>query len=131
MMATRIGDAHAVYSFDTERRDLKRCGYVLDLRVGDGRLVVVVARTGTKENDVPRWAHVQIDNSWARHIISGTMSPLSAIDRRLGLPRPAFVECVRTIVGRQRLQRVDSRAPDAQTLVAPSTRVNPFRPHQA
>jgi hypothetical protein len=30
------------------------------------------------------------------------------LDRRLGMPRPALVECVRMIVGGQRLHRVDS-----------------------
>ena len=107
-MVTRIGDAHMVYSFDTEHRDLKRCGYVLDLCVGDGRQVVVAARAGINENDVTRQVEAQIDNCWAREILSGTMSPLSALDRRLGLPRPALVECVRTVVGGQRLYRVDS-----------------------
>jgi hypothetical protein len=100
-----VGNGHAVYTFDTERRDLKRRGYLLDLRVGDGRLVVVASRVGP---DMTRRALAQIDRCWAREILLGTMSPLSVLDRRLGEPRPALVECVRMIVGGQRLHRVDS-----------------------
>ena len=107
VLPSSVGDTQVVHTFDTERRDLKRRGYLLDLRMGGGRLMVVASRVGT---DMTRRAQAQIDSSWAREILTGTMSPLSVLDRRLGLPRPPLVECVRMIVGGQRLHRVDSRA---------------------
>lgn len=103
------GEPSVVHSFDTERRDLERSGHVLQLREQRGSLLVVVAQSGGDDGaDPARRAQVQIDASWARNILSGTMSPLEAFERRLGR-QSSLVERVRTLAGRQKLHRVDSR----------------------
>jgi chromosome partitioning protein len=108
--ASHQDDACLLHSFDTEGRDLQRSGNVLELRERNGRFVVVVARSDSDDGaDVTRRAQVQVDTSWALNILSGAMSPLAAIDQRLGRPAPGVVDNVRAIVGKRKLQRIDSR----------------------
>jgi hypothetical protein len=52
---------------------------------------------------------VQIDGSWARQILSGTMSPLSALERRLGPTGPRLVDNLRAAIGVRELRRIDTR----------------------
>jgi hypothetical protein len=54
-------------------------------------------------------ALAQIDGSWALQILSGEMSPLTALDRRLGRPGPRTVENIRAIVGGRSVRRIDAR----------------------
>jgi hypothetical protein len=74
----------------------------------------------------------QIDSAWAVQILSGVMSPLTALERRLGRPL-ALLETVRVIVGGRRIQRIDSRvAEDAGNReIAPDLAIAPRRSGRA
>jgi hypothetical protein len=54
-------------------------------------------------------AQAQIDGSWALQILSGEMSPLTALDRRLGRPGARAVENIRAIVGGRSVRRMGAR----------------------
>ena len=102
-----VGDSFA-HRFDTESRDIERSGHVLELRESNGNLVVVAMRSGDDADPVKR-AQVQIDSSWALRILSGELSPLAALEQRLGRPGPPVAEDIRTIVGGRTLRRIDTR----------------------
>ena len=106
------GDAYVVHRFDTEHRDLERRGYVLELHERKGSLIVAVTRLGGDDGaTVTARAQAQVDGSWAFEILSGSMSPLTALERRLGRPGPAVLEGAREIAGRGPLRRIESRPP--------------------
>ncbi len=125
--ASPSDDVHFVHRFDTDRRDLERGGYVLELHERVGSLRVVAARVGRDHQaGATRRAEAQIDNSWATQILSGVMSPLGALESRLGRPAPDLLANVRAIMGGRTLRRIESRVagrdhahsgelPDAQT----------------
>jgi cellulose biosynthesis protein BcsQ len=99
-----------VHSFDTEQRDLERCGYVLELRERKRDLLIVAAKSGSDdEAEMSGRAQAQIDGSWALQILAGEMSPLTALDRRLGRPGPRAVENIRALVGGRSVRRMDAR----------------------
>ena len=100
--ASHISGTDVIHRFDTDGRHLERRGHALELheRAGSWQLVT----TG---------AQAQIDRSWALEILSGTMSPLAALERRIGRPGPPSFEGVRAIVDGQDLRRIDSRLADA------------------
>jgi hypothetical protein len=101
---------HFVHAFDTDGRDLQRNGHVLELRERKGS-VLIVAQAG---QDVGRpgahgLAQAQIDHWSAMQILSGRMSPLAALERKLGRPVPPLIESLRTVVRGQNLRRMSSR----------------------
>jgi chromosome partitioning protein len=106
---------HFVHGFDTEDRHLQRCGYVLELHERTGSLRVVAARSDSDEDGagVTKRAQAPIDSCWAADILSGGMSPLAALERRLGTPTPRLVEHIIAIVAGQRLRRIGSRVAGA------------------
>ena len=128
------GDAHFVHGFDTENRDLRRGGYVLELHEHAGELRVVVARSGSGDDqaDTTRRATAQIDSAWAVQILSGVLSPLTALERRLGRPL-ALLDTVHVVVGGRKIERIDSSvAEDAGNReIAPDLAVTPRRPGRA
>ena len=95
-----------VHRFDTERLDLERGGHRLELRERKGGLFLIVRSSG----DVNTRALAQIDSSWAVRILSGEMSPLAALEQRLGRPGPHVIEHIRSLVGGQALRRVETRS---------------------
>jgi chromosome partitioning protein len=97
-----------VHRFDTEERHLQRCGCVLELHEREGGFLVVAARSHTNNGTADRTGRVQvqIDGGWAAGILSGRMSPLEALQHRLGAA--ATVEYVRATVAGRRLLRIDS-----------------------
>jgi cellulose biosynthesis protein BcsQ len=98
-----------VHRFDTDAGDLQRCGYVLELQERPGRLVVVAARMDSRdEPDATARAEVQIDKTWAVQILSGALSPLTALESRLGEPVP-LVRTVRSAARGRTVRRIDSR----------------------
>jgi hypothetical protein len=103
-------DVNFVHRFDTERRDLQRCGYVLELRERPDSLIVAVARSSTADqlDDSIGRAEVQIDGNWAMQILSGRMSPLEVIERKVGASAPWLIEPVRAAAGGQSLRRIAS-----------------------
>jgi hypothetical protein len=79
---------------------------VLELRECPTGLLVVAGRA---DADDSHRVHVQIDRSWALQILSGQVSPVVILDRRLGRMPPPAVQEIRAAVGKRRLSRVDSR----------------------
>ena len=99
-----------VHRFDTDRRDLERCGHILELHEAPGSFEIVLSRTGHEgATDSSRRALARIDRTWALEIFSGSLSPLAALERRLGEPGPSLVESLRGLVGARKLMRIDSR----------------------
>ena len=105
-------DVHFVHLFDTEARDLQRCGYVLELHERTGSFAVVAARSDDDvgPNEPAGSVEVRIDGWWAMQVLSGAMSPLAVLERRLSPPHSLLLESVRAVVGSGRLQRLDSRS---------------------
>jgi chromosome partitioning protein len=102
------GDTLFVHRFDTDERHLQHCGCVLELHERGGTFLVVAARSDVNENvaDTAGRALAQIDAGWASGILSGRMSPLDALQHRLG--PTAMVDHVRAVVAARRLVRIDS-----------------------
>ena len=115
--ATAVGESThtVVHSFDTADRDLARAGHVVELRECPTVLLVVAGRA---EADDTSRAHVQIDGSWALQILSGQVSPIVILDRRLGRLGPPALQEIRAVVGKRRLCRVDSRIANRSTHAA-------------
>jgi cellulose biosynthesis protein BcsQ len=124
------GDFDFVHRFDTDGRDLQRRGYVLELRERTGSLRVVAARSGSGDDAADTGIRVEahIDGCWAMEILSGVISPLEALGRRLDTPKPLLFENIVAIVSDRKLLRVgsraagSSRADDCQHLPRPSAR---------
>ena len=100
------GTGGIVHRFDTEGRDLERCGYVLELREEGRSLLVVATRSASDDLKDPTSAHARIDGSWALQILSDELSPLEALERRLG--HSGMVGQIRAVVGVRRLLRTQS-----------------------
>jgi chromosome partitioning protein len=107
--ATPHGHLEVVHRFDTDHGDLARVHHILELRERRGGEFLVLARPDL--NDVAatsRCAEAHIDRSWAVQILAGEMSPLEALERRLGRPQPRAIDRIRTAVGARTLQRVET-----------------------
>jgi chromosome partitioning protein len=119
--AALVPTSSVVHCFDTADRDLARSGHVLELRESPEGLLVVAGRG---DDDLSR-AQVQIDGAWALQILSGAVSPVVILDRRLGRPGPPVVQEIRAVVGRRQICRIDSRMTNLSTPsslhVAPET----------
>jgi len=102
-------EIHFIHRFDTDRRDLQRLGYLLELRERPGSLLLVATRFDDGSNaDTSGCVQAPIDKGWAAEILWGAMSPLTALEQRLGSALPSLLTDLRVIVGRRRLVRVDS-----------------------
>lgn len=105
------GESHLIHRFDTADRDLQKRGHALELHERKGQWLLVLAPTAGALG--PRRIQAQIDRSWAFDILSGMMSPLTALEQRLGQSGPEILETVCAIVGARTVQRVDSRLADS------------------
>ncbi len=93
-------DVSFVHRFDTDRRDLERSGHVLELHERNGSYFVVASGfEGDRQTGRSAPTEVQIDRSWAVEILAEAMSPLTALERRLGGLEPSAVEEIRWIAG--------------------------------
>jgi chromosome partitioning protein len=98
-----------VHRFDTDGRDLERLGCIVELRERGGGFSVVTRPIGSSDDSMnaPGSGLVQIDRVWAMQILSGALSPLTALERRLGWSPHLFP------AGRGRgeltLRRIESR----------------------
>jgi hypothetical protein len=103
-----------VHAFDTDSRDLERCGRLLQLREQSGTFVLVADRSAVAAEAAPasEAARLQIDSSWARQILSGTMSPIAALEQRLG--RAAGVDAIRAAIADRPLARISSRTAECE-----------------
>jgi hypothetical protein len=111
-----------VHSFDTDHRDLQRCGCVLELRERSDTFILAASRSNSDRvegsDDAATCVQAQVDSRWAMQILSGTLSPLVALERRLGQPTPALVEDMRAAVSDLALRRVNSSATPSASRVA-------------
>jgi chromosome partitioning protein len=108
--ATGPADVTFVHTFDTEARDLERCGCLLQLQEQSGTYVLVAGSIEAVPQPAPASdaARLQIDGSWARQILSGAMSPLAALGQRLG--RVVQVEAIGAAIADRPLARISSVA---------------------
>jgi chromosome partitioning protein len=99
-----------VHSFDTDRRDLERTAYVLELHERSGSFQIVAARSDATAGETDRVDAVraQVDARWAMQVLTGAMSPLTALERRLGQPTSSLVSKIQAAVGERTLRRVSS-----------------------
>jgi chromosome partitioning protein len=115
-------DMQFVHSFDTDRRDLQRCGCALELRERSDTFILAASRSGADRaegrDDAATCVQAQVDARWATQILSGALSPLVALERRLGHPTPPLVGHLRTAVSDRALRRVNSSATTSATRVA-------------
>jgi chromosome partitioning protein len=100
-------DGTVVHRFDTEQRDLERCGHALELHERKDGGFIVVARSAMRQSAGGR-AAARIDRAWTLEILTGHRSPLDALERRLGSPLPPVVEHLRHAANQRQLRRVDS-----------------------
>jgi cellulose biosynthesis protein BcsQ len=103
-----------VHRFDSERRDLEHRGYALELRERAGGEFIVVARSDEKGR-----AEARIDRSWTIQILAGQLSPLEALERRIGPPPPHAIAHIRAAVNGRHLRRVDTGQPETPASVRP------------
>jgi cellulose biosynthesis protein BcsQ len=115
--AAAAGAATLIHSFDTDDGSLARSGHILELRECATTLLLVAGRTGADDMSL---AQVRIDGAWAIQILSGEVSPVVILDRRLGRSGPLVVEEIRSIVGKRKLSRIDSRMASAHTRLSAS-----------
>jgi cellulose biosynthesis protein BcsQ len=104
-------DACVIHRFDTESADLERSGYLLELREQTGSVQVTMERSGGVTAVETNRVQARIDSAWALEILSGRMSPLEALERRLGSPGPPILESARAVVCERALRRIDSYMP--------------------
>jgi cellulose biosynthesis protein BcsQ len=107
-------DVDVVHRFDSERRDLEHRGYALELRERAGGEFIVVARS-----DEEGRAEARIDRSWTIQILAGQLSPLEALERRIGPPPPHAVRHIRAAVNGRHLRRVETGPPETLASVRP------------
>ena len=108
MPGPRRGDVFFVHRFDTEQHDLEKSGWQLELVERNGSYAVAVSRLGDRPTERSRPPEVQIDSAWAVQMLADQMSPLAALEQRLGRPGPPALCELRRIVG-GKLRRVESR----------------------
>jgi hypothetical protein len=107
---TRPGPVHFVHSFDTDRRDLKRWGYVVELLECGGSFSILAGRSAQGGGaEATRRVEVRIDRWWAMQILSGVISPVAALERLMDRATSPVAGSVRAMVGDQELRRIESR----------------------
>ena len=109
---TRVSDVAFTHRFDTEREDVQWCGCALELRECAGSFLLVAAASSARSGNVTPQAEAQIDASWATNILAGAMSPLDALERRLGLGSSPILHEIRAATHGRTLRRVQSRLAD-------------------
>ena len=99
-----------VHDFDTEGRDLRRCGYVLQLRERAGSFTIVAAQSNVSSDHggLAECAEVRIDSSWAAQILTGAKSPLAVLACRLRPEQLWLHQDIRATVATRRLLRIAS-----------------------
>jgi len=111
-------DVSFVHRFDTDRRDLEQSGHLLELHERNGSYFVVASGSdGDRRAAGSAPTEVQMDKSWAVEILSGAMSPLTALERRLSLPESTVVEAIRWIAGGRKLRRTATRVGRSSSLL--------------
>ena len=100
---------YLAHTFDTEDATLRRAGYRVRLIEEPGRfLISVVKATLTREEeliDCREQRSAKIDGGWAAQILTGQLSPISVIERRIRHPLAAEL---RALTADRTLARVES-----------------------
>jgi len=120
-------DGAVVHRFDTEQRDVERCGHALELHERTDGGFIVVARSVTLHPAGGR-AEARIDRTWTLEILAGAMSPLDALARRLRSPLPTVVEHLRRAANGHQLRHVDSFRTGGVTVTVEPARDRPGAP---
>jgi hypothetical protein len=118
------GSSYVAHGFDTERRHLERAGSTLEMHERAGTFFVVATCSWADQGRPADRAQVQIDAGWAREILCGTMSPVTALERRLGPTPPRVVERIRSLAGERRVHRLESRTVEAPSAGNSNGQVN-------
>ena len=113
------GNSHVVHKFDTEQRDLERRQQSLELHERGHEFVVVVRSDGGGGSRSRERTEARVDRSWAVQILSGELSPVTALERRLGWREAGAVERIRAAAGGRRLQRVETCTPAQMPVAEP------------
>jgi hypothetical protein len=95
--STPVASTYIVHRFDTDACDLEQRRQTLELHEREGSWLLVVNGEQT-----------QIDRAWARDILSGVLSPLAALEQRVGRAGSPHIDGIRALVGRRHLQRIES-----------------------
>lgn len=123
----RASEVAFVHRFDTHHGDLDLHGCVLELHERAGRFLLVAATSSASSGDFTQRAEAQVDVSWARKILAGVMSPLEALECRLGRSPSPLLDQVRAATHGQTLRRVQSGVADAAVCDEPLHRVDTFQ----
>lgn len=124
MLEHALGEAHLrraesrlVHTFDTEDAALHRAGYRAQLIEEPERFLISVVKTSAIREGEPIYAREQrsakIDGAWAAQILTGQLSPIDVIDRRIRHPLAAQL---RALVADRTLARVGSSAHESRRL---------------
>jgi cellulose biosynthesis protein BcsQ len=92
-----------VHRFDTDSRDLERYGHRIELRERGNAEFIVVAHSKACGR-----AEARIDRLWTVQILAGALSPLDALERRIGSAAPRAVAQARVAARGRQLRRVDT-----------------------
>jgi cellulose biosynthesis protein BcsQ len=98
------GSARLAHIFDTEDGVLLREGYLLQLLEERGTFAVALEMRNSSQHDETQLA--AIDGRWAADILAGCLSPITVLDRRLGLPLAKSISAITAAVAKQPLRRV-------------------------
>jgi chromosome partitioning protein len=99
-----------VHRFDTDQRDLERRGDILELRERNDGIFIITARLKNGPASHVGGAEARIDRAWTFGILAGEMSPLDALERRIGWPQTLVVEQMRAAAEGKGLKRVETMA---------------------
>jgi len=97
------------HRFDTEQGDLQGHGCVLELRECSRRYFVAISRMSAGCGTAATATELQVDARWAVQILAGALSPLVALERRLGKAHVSLVALARESAGDRPLRRIESR----------------------
>lgn len=111
-----LGEAHPrraanylAHTFDTDDAALRRAGYHVQLIEEPERFLISVVKAGVTQEEEPIHPREQrsakIDGGWAAQILTGQLSPLSVLDRRIRHP---LVAELRALTADRALARVES-----------------------
>lgn len=116
MLQRALDEAHPrraanylVHTFDTDDATLRRAGYRVQLIEEPERFLISVVKAPASQEEEPIYSREQrsakIDGGWAAQILTGQLSPLSVIERRIRHPLAAEL---RALTADRALARVES-----------------------
>jgi cellulose biosynthesis protein BcsQ len=107
-----VGTTRLEHIFDTADGVLCRDGYLLQLLEEPGAFAVVLETLQNSDGRASQREKTQvatIDRGWAADILTGSLSPINVLERRIARPIPQLISAVAAATGKQQLQRVKWR----------------------